>query len=167
MYIWLLSQILLSIMMTVWSKKMFVNRDFPSKDRKLWPVGIFSDFTLLVGLTLLATAYCNLLSGENNLARCLAGWHDTAPIRYYWTYWNIVNSSSWYKFMFLSSSIKLSRWWTCSVYVHIFIWKESLFFIFLAALCILISYSFCNLQNNLVRWWACSYIFLCISLYPQ
>ena len=59
---------------------MFVKRDFPSKERKLWPVGIFSDFTLLVDLMLLATVYCNLLSGENNLARCLAGWHDTVPI---------------------------------------------------------------------------------------
>ena len=39
-----------------------------------------SDFTLVVDLMLLATAYCNLLSGENNLARCLASWHDTVPI---------------------------------------------------------------------------------------
>ena len=47
-----------------------------SKDIKLWPVGTFFDFALLMKSTLLSTVYSDLFSGENNLARYLASWYD-------------------------------------------------------------------------------------------
>ena len=70
----------MSDMLIVWFKRMFVNRDFTSKDKKRWPVGIFSDFMLLIDSILLVTVYSNLLSGETNLARCLLDWYDAVPI---------------------------------------------------------------------------------------
>ena len=70
----------MSDMLIVWFKRMFVNRDFTSKDGKIWPVGIFSDFMLLIDSILLAAVFSNLLSGEANLARCLVDWYDAVPI---------------------------------------------------------------------------------------